>query len=90
MWTREFWKATAERMVRSATGAMLSVLVVGDGLLDALNADWGNTLSIGAGGAVVALLLALSGNAVTGTGPSFSNVEVVDPNGPDPPAPPQH
>lgn len=75
MWTKEFWRATAERMIRAAAGAILSVLIVGDGIFNAFDADWENTLGVGLGAMVVSLLLALAGNATTGNGPSFTNQE---------------
>jgi hypothetical protein len=77
MFTLKFWKATAERMVRAGAASTLSFWVVGDGILNAANVDWENAAGVFAGGAVVSLLLALSGQAVSGDGPSFTNQETV-------------
>jgi hypothetical protein len=42
MWTKKFWKAAAERMVRAGAASTLSFWVVGDGIFNAAHADWSN------------------------------------------------
>lgn len=79
MWSLAFWKATAERCVAGAAAAMLSVVFVGSGVLNAFEVDWQNVLGVGLGGAVVMLLSALAGNYRTQNGPSLTNVEQVVP-----------
>lgn len=80
MWTATFWKATAERMVRGAAVAVFSAWFVGDAVFDALNvATWADVGGLAIGGAFGSLLLSLTGQAVTGSGPSLTNQETLDP-----------
>ncbi|MBI0297652.1 holin [Streptomyces sp. PRKS01-29] len=58
MITAAFWKATAERVVRTFAQAELALLS-GDGL-GVLDVDWGQTLSVGGLAAVLALLTAIA------------------------------
>lgn len=78
MWTIEFWKAAAERMVRGGAAALLSAWVVGEGVMNALTIDWAQAAGIFLGGAVVSLLMSLVGQGIgPGDGPSFTGQEVV-------------
>lgn len=80
VWTKEFWKATAERMARSAAAATVSVLVVGDGVLNVFEGDFRNALGVGLGAALVSGLLAIAGGATSGNGPSFTKDEQLAPH----------
>jgi hypothetical protein len=86
MWTSEFWKATAERMLRGGAAAGVSSFLVGDKVMDAFNVDLQEFGGLFLGGMAVSLLLSLLGNVTTGNGPSFNSTETVDP--PVPPAVP--
>jgi len=78
MFTLDFWKATAERAIRAAAASALSALVIGDGALNALEADWATLGGIAAGGAVVSLLVSLAGGTFgRGDGPSFTGTEQI-------------
>lgn len=80
LWSRAFWAATIERMVRGFAIAALGIL--GGEAFDAIRGvDWQNVLGIGAGGAILSLLFSLAGQAVSGNGPSFISSETVDPQG---------
>ncbi|WP_051765137.1 holin [Streptomyces sp. NRRL F-5135] len=57
MTTAAFWKATAERMIRTYAQAVLAV-AGGDGL-GIVDVDWGQALSVGGLAAVLALLTAI-------------------------------
>ncbi|MEV4863281.1 holin [Streptomyces ossamyceticus] len=57
MFTRAFWKATAERMIRTFAQAVVALLG-GDGL-GLVDIDWGQAFSIGGLAAVAALLTAI-------------------------------
>jgi hypothetical protein len=83
MFTIVFWKATLERMIRAGAASVLSFWVVGDGILNAANVDWQSVLGVFGGGAVVSLLLSLSGQAATGNGPALTGVEVTNPPEPN-------
>lgn len=68
MMTKAFWKATAERAVR--TGAQTLVATLGLDTLGIVNANWGDGLSLAGGAAVLAVLTAMatSGGATEGPG----------------------
>jgi hypothetical protein len=57
VFTGAFWKATAERMVRTFAQAVVALLG-GDGL-GLVDVDWGDAFSIGGLAAVAALLTAI-------------------------------
>ncbi|MEU1152650.1 holin [Streptomyces sp. NPDC005918] len=61
--TLAFWKATAERALRTFAQAVLA-LITGDGL-GILDIDWGEALSVGGLAALAAVLTAI----VTSGGP---------------------
>lgn len=94
IWTAEFWKATAERALRTAAQAAILVLVgeaYESAQINALDLDWLRVLGFALGGALLSVLTSLAGNAVSKTGPSFGDTEVVQPavqlpNPADPPA----
>ena len=76
IWTKTFWKATAERAIRTA--AQAAILVLGGEQINVISVDWVDTLGFAAGGAVLAVLTALVGSAVGGgDGPAFFDVERV-------------
>ena len=76
MFTLAFWKAAAERAVKTGAQAVLTVYFVGDVALNAFEADWGNMAGIGLGGVVFSLLTSLVSGARDGN-PSATNAEVV-------------
>jgi hypothetical protein len=80
MWTKKFWKAAAERMVRAGAASTLSFWVVGDGIFNAAHADWGNAGGIFAGAALVSLLLSLAGSTTGAAGPSLTGAETTKGN----------
>jgi len=80
MWSFEFLKAIAERAVKSFTGGIVAFW--GTDVLNIVEADWGEASAIGAGAAVVSVLLSISSSAVTSSpGPSLNNAEVLTPKG---------
>jgi hypothetical protein len=80
MFTRNFLVALLERSVRAAASSALSVLVVGDAMLNALTADWETVAGVALGGAVVSALISLSAGALTNTpGPSVTGAERLPP-----------
>ncbi len=78
MWTREFWKATFERMVRGAAVAVSAGFFGGDKVFDAMNVNtWSDAGALAISGAVASLLLCLVGGTVSGNGPAFNSEEVI-------------
>lgn len=80
MWTRAFWKATAERAVKTfAQSAAALALANGTGLIDT---DWIPLLSVSGMAALVSVLTSVGSDVATGDGPSLTNAESVTPKAP--------
>jgi hypothetical protein len=81
IWTGDFWKAAAERAVKTFAQAEAALLVAdGTGVL---NTDWHSSLSASGMAAVISILTSIASDAATGEGPSLTNAEVLpdDTNG---------
>ena len=76
MTTLAFWKATAERGVKTFAQT-LAALLVADGT-DLLNSAWVARLSVAGMAALVSVLTSVGSDAATGGGPSLTNAEVVE------------
>ena len=76
---KAFWRALAERAVRAGAAAVLSVWVVGDGVMNAFSVNWEQAGGIFLGGALVSALLSLAGSAAPGNGPSLIDAERLNP-----------
>lgn len=74
--SRAFWKAAAERAVKSAAqGAILAgVGAVG---FDAFTADWASIGGAALGMGLLSLLTSVGSDALTGSGPSLTDAEVI-------------
>ncbi|MFE0875342.1 holin [Streptomyces smyrnaeus] len=68
--TAAFWKATAERAVRTFAQAVLGI--VGADGLGVLDVDWAEAFSVGGLAAVVALLTAVATSGTGGEGPGIT------------------
>lgn len=57
MWSKEFWKSTAERALRTLSQVLLSMIVVGEtGFLDV---DWLQALSVAGLSALASVLMSI-------------------------------
>lgn len=75
MFSKEFWKATAERAVKTFAQAAVSFFVVGTtGLFDV---EWVSVLSVSGAAALVSLLTSIASAGVNGSGPSLVHAEQV-------------
>lgn len=80
MFTAVFWQATAERAVRAAAAALVSLWVVGDEVLDATSVNWAEAGGIALGAALVSTLLSLVGSGANRVpGPSLLGTETTAP-----------
>jgi hypothetical protein len=71
MFTKKFWKATLERVIRAFATSLTSVSIIGSNIV---SIDWKSQLLIAAGAAVGSLLLAIAGSQIGDpTDPSFTN-----------------
>jgi len=76
IWTKKFWKAAAERAVKTA--AQSALLVIGADQVNAVAVDWAEVGGFAAGGLVLSLLFSLASDALgPGAGPSATGAEVV-------------
>ena len=76
IWTRTFWRAAAERALKSAAqGAILAG--VGAAGFDAFDADWLAIAGASAGMAALSLLTSIGSDALTGSGPSLTDAEIL-------------
>ena len=73
IWTADFWKATAERVVRTFAQAFAAAFVAN--ATGIIGADWETIFSVSGGAALVALLTCVASNIATPGGPSFTQVE---------------
>ena len=73
MWTRAFWKATAERAI--ATAAQAALLIVGAEQLNVVSVSWAEVGGFAAGGAVLAVLKSLVAANVGNGSPSLTSAE---------------
>jgi hypothetical protein len=61
---REFWRDTAERLLRAFAQGTLAALGVGSATFDKGGLAWVDAFTIGFGCAVIALLMSLAGSQV--------------------------
>jgi hypothetical protein len=80
LFTLAFWRAAAERAVKTFAQS-LAALLVADGT-DLLTTNWGDRLSVSGMAAVVSVLTSVA-SGVTGAGPSVGNAETLNPAAPE-------
>jgi hypothetical protein len=86
VWTKAFWKAAAERGIKTAAQSLILAWPVGDGLLNVLNVDWELGAGVAGGGFLLSILTSLVSAGVGNQGPSLANeVAVNDLKGEVPP-----
>lgn len=73
MFTRRFWRATAERAI--STGAQAAVLAWGGGAVPDVSLPWWTIPAAFAGGAVLSVLKCLTVAQATDGAPSTTNAE---------------
>ncbi|MDR0848069.1 MAG: holin [Propionibacteriaceae bacterium] len=77
MWTKQFWKALAERAIKTACEAAVALLTANaTGLLDI---DWISLLSVVAMATLVSVLTTIASGTVTGGAPSLNGAEELKP-----------
>lgn len=82
MWTADFWKAAAERAIKTFVQALVAALTVG-GALTVAGVDWKAVLLTAGATTLLSLITSVAGIAI---GPSGSPSLVVDPAAAVPPA----
>ena len=75
LWTLAFWRAAAERSIKTLAQTAAALIVAdGTGLLDT---DWLTVTSVAGMAAVVSLLTSVGSDALTGDGPSLIDAEAL-------------
>ena len=79
MWTLIFWKAVAERALKTA--GQSAILAIGADSLhaNALTFDWATMGGFALGGAVLSVLSSIASAATTDGSPSLNGAEIVTP-----------
>jgi hypothetical protein len=75
IWTKAFWKATAERMVRAAAAGATGALTAG--VTNLAEVPWRGVLVTAGVAAAFSLLASLTINQATGDGPALTHAEGV-------------
>jgi len=78
MWTAAFWKAAAERAIKSAAQGVIMVWlgstgVAGDTVATLLTLDWATAGYAAGGMALLSVLSSVVSSGVGGPGPSLAN-----------------
>lgn len=76
MWSKAFWKATAERSIKTLAQSG-AALLVGDGV-GLLDVDWVDVGSIAGLAAVVSILTSVGSAAATDGTPSLTHAETIN------------
>lgn len=77
MLTKQFWTDALERAAKTFAQATLATL--GAGTIDILATDWTSSLSVGAGAAIVSLLMSLGSERFGNVG-TASSTRAVEPS----------
>lgn len=77
MFTVDFWKDATERALKTAAQSVILFWAVGDGLLNAWEADWTNAGGVAVGGLVLSYLTSLA-SSLRGDSESASLVNRAD------------
>ena len=85
-WSKAWWLATLERMIRGGAIGLIIYLFTAADFNDqggnVWNVDWFTALGHFVGGVIITLLFCLVGQAVSKNGPAFTRVEQIDPREP--------
>lgn len=65
MTTLKFWKDAVERSIKTGAQTILSIVVVGDGILNAFTLDYSQIAGVGIGGVMFSLLTSIASSAVS-------------------------
>ena len=82
IWTRGFWMATGERVIRTVAGALIALVTVAG--FSPRTADWVDIFITAGLAAFVSLLFAILSNTATKSGPALTESEQVIPPLPQP------
>lgn len=81
MWTKTFWKATAERVIGTSAQTLIAAGALGS--VGVLEVDWVGALSLTGSAALLALLKCIAASTIgSGDGPGFTSAEELGGRGP--------
>ena len=77
IWDKSFWKATAERAIKTAVQS--AVLFTGGSVIDVFNLDWVQLGGFVIGGALLSVLTSIASSSIGDTtGPSLTGAEQIN------------
>lgn len=77
LWSASFWKATAERAIKTLAQSLIAILAVGQTTV--LSVDWRQALAVAATATLLSVLSSIASAGIGNTGPSLANEAVVPP-----------
>lgn len=80
MWTTAFWKAAAERAIKTAAQFLVLAYFGGDVAFNVFEADFANMSGVALGAVLLSVLTSLASAGLTDGNPSLGNAEVLEPN----------
>jgi hypothetical protein len=79
--TAAFWKASAERAIKTFLQTYLAVFLVGDQMLNVFTFEWGGaSLGVALGATLLSFATSLLSSSVGNSGPSLANEVAVVPD----------
>jgi hypothetical protein len=77
LWTTAFWKAAAERAIKTFCGSLVTLFGADALNVFDVNVDWQQSVGIALGTTLVSLLLSIASAPVGNPGPSLTSEEVI-------------
>lgn len=78
MWSAAFWKATAERAIKTLAQSLIALLAVGQTTI--LSVDWQQALAVAATATVLSVLSSIASSGIGNAGPSLTTEAITVPD----------
>ena len=75
MWTASYWRAVAERAIKTLAQSLIAVLAVGQTTI--LTVDWKQAAAVAVTATVLSVLSSLASASIGNTGPSLASEAIV-------------
>ena len=77
MWSAQFWKAAAERAIKTLAQTLIAILAVGQTTV--LSVDWKQSAAVAATATLLSVLTSVASAGMGNTGPSLASEAIVPP-----------